>query len=408
MTLALELLNGLRKETKLVLDIILKKGCVTKADIQDVTKMKLSTLNRVMQPLEDRGFILQSSIGESTGGRKPVLYDINPRGYYLIGVDISRTYTRMIVANMKMEALCQKRFDMLKSSTPEEVVHIISDFVRNSCEHLKIKEDRIIGIGVGTVGPLDRKKGIVLNPVNFLSDGWHNVPVKKMLEEATGLPVIIDNGANMAALAEYIYGEGKGSGNLAYINCGIGIRTGVISSGTVVRTIDDTEDAFGHMVVDADGELCSCGNYGCIECYSSIPAIVEKFIRELKKGRVTTAGKIPEDINDINYIRICEAAENGDDLAKETIVGSAAVFGVGLANYINLLGPRVVVLSGPLIEHSKLFFDTCTEIALKKCFSGVRSRIRFTRFGFFRDNAIAVGAAASLLEEALKQNNEQC
>ncbi len=179
MTQAQETLNKLRRESKLVLGIILRRGSITKADIQDIAKMKLSTLNRVMKPLEDKGFILQSSIGESTGGRKPILYDINPKGYYLIGVDISRTYTRIIVVNMKMEVLHQKRFDMLESSTPEEVVHIISDFVKDFSKRPEIKKETIIGIGVGTVGPLDMEEGIMFNPVNFLSDEWHNVPIKK-------------------------------------------------------------------------------------------------------------------------------------------------------------------------------------------------------------------------------------
>jgi predicted NBD/HSP70 family sugar kinase len=124
-----------------------------------------------------------------------------------------------------------------------------------------------------------------------------------MIEDATGMSVIIDNGANMAALAEYIYGEGKGSDNLAYINCGMGIRTGSISSGTVVRTINGTEDAFGHMVIDVDGELCSCGNYGCVECYSSIPAIVGKFARELKKGRVTAVGGVRKMLTTLEFAK---------------------------------------------------------------------------------------------------------
>lgn len=405
MTTALKSLMELREEAKAVLDIVLMRGPVTKADIQDMTKMKLSTLNRVMKPLEDKGFVLESSIGESTGGRKPVLYDVNTKEYYLIGIDISRTYTSMAVVNMKMEVLHQKKFAMLESSTPEEVVHKILDFVKDSFKHLRIEKEMIIGIGIGTVGPLDRENGIMLNPVNFLSAGWRNIPIRKMLEDAVGLPVIIDNGANMAALAEYIYGEGKGTCNLAYINCGMGIRTGAISSGTVVRTIDDAEDAFGHMVIDVDGEPCTCGNYGCIECYSSIPAIVDKFARELKKGRATIVEGAPEDID---YVKICRAAENNDELAKETVTGAAAIFGVGLANYINLLGPQAVILSGPLIEHSRLFFETCTSIALKKCFLKGENRIRFTRFGFFRDNAIAVGAAASMLEEVLNQNYKSC
>jgi len=147
---------------------------------------------------------------------------------------------------------------------------LISGLIGSTAKYLKIDRKKLIGIGIGTVGPLNRASGVMINPANFEAPGWSNVPFKAMLAEKTGLPVIIDNGANAAVLAETLFGAGKGLKDVVYLNCGIGIRTGVISSGTIVRTINDAEDAFGHMVIDVDGETCICGNSGCIETYSSI------------------------------------------------------------------------------------------------------------------------------------------
>lgn len=395
---ALNALLELKEEAKAIFGIILRKGPLTKGDILDMSKMKLSTLNRVMQPLEDEGLIIESSVGESTGGRKPVLYDVSPRHYYLVGVDISRTYTQMVVTNLKTDILYQKQFLMDESSTPQQVVHLISEFIDDASRKLLMSKDTTMGIGIGTVGPLDRIKGKILNPRSFLTKGWNDVPIKDMVEDRAGLPVTIDNGANTAALAEYIHGVGKGFNNIVYINCGVGIRTGAISSGMIVRTINNAEDAFGHMVVDVDGDLCSCGNYGCIECYSSIHSIVKKFVSEMKKGRITMVKGVLEELN---YIDVCRAAESGDQLAKEVIINAGTILGIGLANYINLLNPEIVILSGPLIKHCRLFFDTCTSVALKKCYLKGESRIQFSRGGFFQDNAIAVGAAASMIEEVL-------
>ena len=84
----------------------------------------------------------------------------------------------------------------------------------------------------------------------FSSPGWSNIPIKAMLEEKLKCPVIIENGANSAAVAEYFYGLGKDFENIAYFNCGVGIRTGTISSGNLIRTMNDEEDAFGHMIVN--------------------------------------------------------------------------------------------------------------------------------------------------------------
>ena len=143
---------------------------------------------------------------------------MNPKHYYLVGVDISRTYTQMVVTNLKTDILCQKQLLMDESGTPQQIVHLILEFIDDALQKLSISKDMIIGIGIGTVGPLDRIKGKMLNPRGFLAKGWNDVPLKDMVEDKTGLPVTIDNGANTAVLAEYIHGAGKGFNNIAYIN----------------------------------------------------------------------------------------------------------------------------------------------------------------------------------------------
>lgn len=236
------------------------------------------------------------------------------------------------------------------------------------------------------------------SPVNFPAPGWEDVPVKSMLEDRLEMPVYIDNSANLSVLAEYFFGSGKGYESVSYFNCGIGIRTGAISSGVIVRTINDAEDAFGHMVVDVDGEPCNCGNYGCIECYSSIPAITGNFSSAIKKGR---SSKVQKEPGKITYMDICTAVSGGDDLAREIITGAATIFGAGLANYINLLSPGLVILSEPLVSHSELFYKVSIETAFRKYYSRDTKRVVFSKGGCFGDNAIAIGAAAMVIEKQL-------
>ncbi|MDK2810474.1 MAG: hypothetical protein PWR27_1183 [Petroclostridium sp.] len=395
---AADVLCGLNKESRTVFSLIQKKGPLTKSELLLITKMKLTSLNRFMQPLEDKKLIVQVGIGESTGGRKPVVYDVNPLQYYVIGIDISRTYTQIVISNLKMEILNQQQFTMTQSFTPEKTAKAISHIIKNMLGQLSIDRSMILGAGVGTIGPLDRKKGIILNPKNFAAPGWVNVPIKQILEQELQLPVVIDNGANTAVLAESLFGCGKDFENIAYFNCGIGIRTGAISGGTIVRTINDAEDAFGHMVIDVDGELCSCGNYGCVEAYSSILSITNKFMSAIKKGRTSIISK---PLETIGYIDICNAAEKKDELARETIINAATILGTGLANYINLLSPDLVILSGPLVKHSELFYEVCTQVAIKKYYLKQENKMVFSKGGDFKDNAIAVGAAAAVVEQIL-------
>ncbi|MCX7841989.1 MAG: ROK family protein [Clostridia bacterium] len=393
-----ELMHSMDEEAVRVFDILQKNGPLTKAEVLNITGMKLTTLNRVMQPMQDARLIAQTGIGESSGGRKPVLYDVNTADFLTVGIDISRLHVEVIISDIKAKIVFRERFEMEALSSPSEVVYRIRGILDKAFSYPGMERDRIIGAGLGTVGPLDRKKGTILNAANFSSAGWVDVPIRQLLEESLGLDVIIDNGANTAVLAEYLFGTGKNLKNISCFICGIGIRTGAVSCGSLVRTINDAEDAFGHMVVDVDGRNCSCGNFGCVEAYSSIPAIVNSFKAALKKGRHSNISKT---IDEIRYTDICAAADGQDELAKEIIADAAVIFGTGLANFINLLNPDMVILSGPLVKHSELFYEVSTGIASRKYYLHREKRVVFMKGGYFGEDAIAVGAAAMVVENIL-------
>ena len=385
------ILIGLNSVEKKIFNLLQKQGSMTKIEILLKTNMKLTTLNNVMNPLEESQIIIQKCIGESIGGRKPILYDVNLCKFYAIGIDISRLYSQVVITNLKMEILHKEMFYMDSTCSPEETVRRIVKIIDKVYLDLRLDIIQLLGIGLGTVGPLDVKKGVITSTVNFLAPGWSNIPIKAMLEEKLKCPIIIENGANSAVVAEYFYGMGKDLLNMAYFNCGVGIRTGTISSGKLIRTINNEEDAFGHMIIDIRGELCKCGNLGCIEAYSSINSIVKKFFSRTNKLT-----------KDIDYKDICQAAENKDPIAKEIITEAALIFGTGLVNYINLLNPNLVVLSGPLIMNSKLFYEVSVKTALEKLYSDKGKRVVFSRGGHFKENAISIGAAALVIERCLE------
>jgi len=394
-----EILTSLNTEGKKIFNLLLKNGYMTKSEILIKTKMKLTTLNNVMRPLEENKIIVEKFIGKSTGGRKPILYDVNSSKFYIIGIDISRLYSQVVILNLRMEILHKEMFLMNVDCTPDETVRLIVEIINNANKDLGLESIQLIGIGLGTVGPLDRENGLITSAVNFSSPGWVNTPIKAMLEEKLKCPVVIENGANSAAVAEYFYGFGKDLKNIAYFNCGVGIRTGTISSGKLIRTMNDEEDAFGHMIVNTGGEECRCGNYGCIESYSSVNSITRKINVEIKKGRYSVINK---SVKDIDYKDICRAAENNDGLSKEIIMEAALILGTGLVNYINLLNPGLVILSGPLIMNSKLFYEESIKTTLNKLSIDKGKRVIFSRGGLFKENAISIGAAALVIERYLE------
>jgi predicted NBD/HSP70 family sugar kinase len=368
-------LSLLSDRCKYIFNIIQKDGPITKSELINKTEMKLTTLNRDIKVLTDNDIVVETAVAESTGGRKPVLYDINPCEFYCIGIDISRTYTQIIITNLKIKIVGEKKLNSLYNI--DEMAEIIPECIGNLCKSIQIDKSMIIGIGIGIVG------------------GYAIQALQDKLSNEFEVPVYIDNGANTAVLGEYFFGAGKGKKNIAYINCGVGIRTGVISSGVLIRTINNYEDAFAHMIVDINGDPCACGNYGCVESYASISEITKKFISEAKKYESVCLNK---DLNQIDYMHVCSLAENKNNIAVNILIDAAVHFGIGLSNYIRLFNPQLIILSGPLVQHSQFFYDECTKIALEKCHL---NSIDFNRGGYFRNKSIAVGASVMAIERLI-------
>lgn len=378
-----------------VFNALQKAGPMSKSQLLEATGYKLTSLNRFLRPLETKKLVVQLQFGESSGGRKPMLYDVTNRGHYLLGLDISRIYMQVVLTNLKMQPIAARRFEMDIQSTPEWTIHTAAQtarqFLKQECGE---SEGQIVLAGIGAVGPMQRSDGVLLSPRFFRAAGWQQVPVVSMLREKLGCPVSLDNGANTAALAESLYGIGRGVSRVVYVNCGVGIRTGTFFDGMIIRTPQNEEDVFGHMVVDADGKRCICGKQGCLDCYASARAITADFSVRRQAGESST---LP---HGAAWEQICVAADEGDALASDVLRHAGRYLGVGLSNLVNLLAPGLVILSGPLIRQSRLYYDTAANTA-KHLLWTTQSGVAFHRGGRMQEDAIAVGGAALALEEAL-------
>lgn len=386
MNTAFDKIRNLDKRSKELFRIIQKYGPITKNMLETITQMKKSTLNRTLEVLLEGSIINEAATGESTGGRKPSLFDINENIFYIVGVDISRTYIQIMIANLKMSVVEEKIIYGAFNLTKQE--EIIVKNIYELLEKASIDITKVLGIGLGVVVYANKTEA---------ADNAENL--KKYLQDKFTLPVYLDNGANTALLAEYNFGAGKDKQNILYVHCGVGIRTAVISNGNVVRTINNEEDALGHMTVQLDGDLCSCGNYGCVESYASITKITSKFISEIKKGKKT---KLEKPLDKVDYIDICNLAEEGDETAKYIIKDASVYLGAGLANIVRVLAPNLIILSGPLIKNSSIFYETSMKEAIKRCCNWNTEHIQFYRGGSFENKSIVMGAAYLVLDEVLK------
>lgn len=216
---------------------------------------------------------------------------------------------------------------------------------------------RINGIGIGSTGPVDPIRG-EFGDADFLP-GWRGKNVVRDLEQNFSVSVAMENDADAAALAEAGWGAGRNRTRLIYVTVGTGIGGGIVVDGKLYRGVDGAHPEIGHQVIDPSGPQCSCGFRGCWESLAAGPAMVAWMERHAPGGYLHRQG--------ITAKRICELAQEGDELAQQAVEHESYYLGLGLANLINLFTPDAIVLSGSVMKSTPLFMQRIRELIGSGC-----------------------------------------
>ena len=237
----------------------------------------------------------------------------------------------------------------------ERIVGLIHGVILDTIGETGAAREDFIGIGIGAPGPLDREKGLVIVAPNL---GWKNYPLRDRIQNAIGIPTVLDNDANCATLGEWWQGAARGGNTVVGMTIGTGVGGGVIIDGKLHHGASDVAGEIGHTTIDLNGRHCKCGNYGCIEAYASGPAIAVR-AREVLV-REETASLLPSLVNgnleDITAETVYQAASQGDAVANEIVRDTARYLGVGIANLLNILNADVVVVAGGVTRAGDALF----------------------------------------------------
>ncbi|ANF95478.1 ROK family protein [Paenibacillus bovis] len=382
-----------------VYDRIAVQDDVYKLELMKDIDITSSSLNRTLDELLHEGWIVESGLGPSTGGRRPTLYRINAGHRYIFGLDISRIYSVLGLYDLRMNALYTHRWQMDEQMEPEVLADYVAARIQEALAERHLSRQRIMGIGIGAVGPLDHEQGTILNPAYFPAAGWQNVNICRMLSERTGLTAVLDNGANTALIGEHWAMRESNIQHMLYVNAGAGIRSAILSSGQLVRGAMDKEGAVGQMVVQAGGaRLQEQGNYGALEAYVSIQALEQQVRQRSRMGMEFTRDGQPLQPEQIHFDTLVDALRSGNPVLRELFNQSAGYMGIGLANLINTLQPEKVILGGALINADQGYYDTAIAVAKKQIYGEERLQPVFSR-GVLQENAVSVGAAVMILAQ---------
>jgi glucokinase len=287
-------------------------------------------------------------------------YGIIVRMHTIIAVDIGGTQMRAAsYAPDKLKPIKLKKIATLASEPGglERLTRVIEDVWPNA--------DSVDAIGLGSPGPLDPHTGYLLAPPN--NPEWHNFPLAPNVSKRFGVNAYLDNDANLAGLAEYRYGAGKGHHDVLYITVSTGIGAGVIIEDRLLQGFHGLAAELGHVIIDPNGPPCSCGHNGHLEAFSSGPAIVRYVLGELEAGSRSVLhrpGKGKRDGN-LNARDVAEAAQKGDALAIKAYQRAGEYLGIGVASFLHAFDPSIVIFGGGVSQVGNLLFDSF-HVSLKK------------------------------------------
>ncbi|OXM15798.1 ROK family protein [Paenibacillus herberti] len=379
---------------------IRRKQEIAKNDLLTASGLTTSTLTRVLDELVSIGVISESGLGTSTGGRRPILYQVRADYGYAFGLDISRFESRLILLDLAGQIIESVEWQMGAETTPDQLLGQVVSQANIWIAGHQIPFAKIIGMGIGAVGPLDRATGIIEETEWFPAPGWQNVEIVRLLEEQLNIPILLDNGANTAIIAEAWANRAKDFRHMLYVHGGTGLRLSMMSDSKPIYGAADMEGSFGQMIIQADGipYRTTKGNYGSLDSYASVYAIEREVNSRLRTGRSSQLQQMLQPGERAKFSHIMQALKLLDPMVTEVVTQAATYFGIGLANLLNILYPEKVVLGGPLMTDSNLFFYTATQTAIRKTYHYPKYQVVFSK-GSYGEEAIAVGAALLMLNQ---------
>ncbi|ADL69942.1 ROK family protein [Thermoanaerobacterium thermosaccharolyticum DSM 571] len=347
----------------IVLNTIRKKGIISRADLANITGLNKSTVSSLVDELIKDGFVEEEGPGESKGGRKPIMLMINSLAGCVVGIDLDVNYILVILTDILANILWQKRINLKIGEEKEDIIGKIIDLIDEAISNSPKTVKGVLGIGIGVPGITDYKRGIVLKAPNLK---WENVELKKIIEEKFHLNVYIDNEANTGAIAEKWFGVGKNARNFVYVSAGIGIGTGIIINNELYRGSFGLAGEMGHMTIDINDHLCSCGNRGCWENYASEKSLFSYIKEKLESGEKDEYLKI-DDLDKLDINDIIDIAEKGSSLAKRSIEEISRNLSIGIVNIVNTFNPDLVIVGNTLSGIGDYLLKMIREYIDSKC-----------------------------------------
>jgi len=369
-----------------IIEIIKTQGLKSRADLAILTGLTPASITKLTKKLIDLDILIESGIGVISGGRPPILLDINPGAGYILGISLSPNKIKGILTDVNGTILFKENFTLEnreKKYILNNLFILISSLIDN------VNKEKILGLGVALNGMVDYENGVSIFSPHYK---WRNFNLREIVEKEFSLPVIIDNDVRAMALGEHKSGIGIDEHNFVVINIGEGIGAGIILNNKLYRGEGYSAGEIGHITIEKDSiHPCSCGKYGCLESIIGSKRILNHVNSE--KGESY--------INDPNIEKICNLALNDDNFSIDILEEIAENLGYALSFLVNLLNPKLIIIVGEINSGGELFYKKLMDRVKKYSLKTSTSDLKIIP-SKLSDNASTVGATILVYENLFK------
>ncbi|MBI9045962.1 MAG: ROK family transcriptional regulator [Anaerolineaceae bacterium] len=349
-------INAKMSNYSMILNLIRTQGPICRADLAQYTNLSTPTVSTIIDHLTNSHLIINLGPGDSSGGRRPHLYAINPEVRQIIALSLSKTKLTMALMNMNGTIIVRQEKKFNSINKPDNGIQEIIAAIEALILDENINHRDIAYIGVSVPGVVNSGEDITISsPLQ-----WYEVPLGRRLSDHFKLPVMVENDCVAAVWAEHEIGAGQGKNHIVSVlgqNTGVGL--GIILNGQVYKGITDMAGEIGHMVVEENGPRCTCGNFGCLQVTANPAALVKQALEAIEDGVDTEMARMCQgDTKALTLEIVINALSKGDRVAFNLVDRLGTYLGGAIAKVVHILNPSTVIIGGDFAAFGQTILES--------------------------------------------------
>lgn len=366
----------------LLIELVRRFGPISRAELSRQSQISAPTVSAIVGQLLARGTFSEVAVAPSSGGRPPVLLQLNPRAGCVVGIKLRADGLTTVVCDLDAGVVGTDEASLALVGDPAAAIEAVEHATRRVLRGAGIARTKLLGVGIGLPGVIDSLRGSC--QFSHLLN-WHEVELAAPLQRRLRLPVWVDNDVNTLAIAEKWAGDGIAARDFITLSVGRGLGLGIVIDRGVYRGAVGGAGEFGHLIVDPDGPECECGRSGCLEALVGERALLRRV--SAMHGR------------EVSRAELISLADAGDEATVQVLADASQRLGLAAANVVTLLNPELVIICGEGTQLGAPFLDSVVTAIRDLTFAGLGKQIE-VKVQQWGDDAWAVGAATLVLRES--------